>query len=231
MAIGWPKNFSTQNTVYLWVDKDHGVDLYGDMTSVCNEETHILINDQPWSGAQELLAFENYQWLSIGKIGGDVGTKITIKAGFTITANGNSYVTTEDYNIWWDGGKWVETEVNSNPTTEVITVGWPKTFSDKNTVYLWIDKKHDIALWGSMANSCNEETHILINDQPWSTQEIIAFENYQWFYIGKIGGDVGTKVTIKAGFRIIANGVWYVTAEDYTIWWNGTSWVETEVIP
>ena len=56
-------------------------------------------------------------------------------------------------------------------------------------------------------------------------------ENGLVHYKYKIGGDVGTKVTIKAGFRIIANGVWYVTAEDYTIWWNGTSWVETEVIP
>ena len=225
LIIGAPsvKTFD-KNTIYLPINVAHGAPLWSTISSFCNEETHITINDQPLNG-QEFCAFEGKVFY-IGKINAEKGTKVTIKAGFTMTVGGTDYVTAVDYNYWWDGANWVTTEVlpDAQPTEESLIVGAPtiKT-TDKNTIYLPINFTHGAPLYSSVAAACNEETHILINGQAWGAQELCAFEG-KVIYIGKIGAEEGTVVTIKAGFTATANGVNYVTAQDYNFMWNGSTW-------
>ena len=225
LTIGAPsvKTFD-KNTIYLPMNVSHGASLWATISSFCNEETHVTINDQPLNG-QEYCAFEGKVFY-IGKIGAEKGTKVTFKAGYTMTVNGVNYVTAEDYNYWWDGANWVTNEVlpDSKPAEEVLTIGAPtiKT-TDKGTLYLPINFAHGAPLYTSVAAVCNEETHIVINDQAWGAQELCAFEG-KVIYIGKIGATEGTKVTIKAGFTATANGINYVTAEDYNFVWDGSNW-------
>jgi hypothetical protein len=99
--------------------------------------------------------------------------------------------------------------------------------STANTAFFKINTTTGLADWTGIAGKCNEETHILINDQAWSNQEIGAVSG-QFFYVNKIGGVVGTKITVKSGFTAVFNGVTYETNQDYHCWWNGSKWTTVQ---
>ena len=221
LVIGAPQSFSEKNTIYLNIDAAHGKSLYADMASMCNEESHILLNDQVWSGAQEICAFEG-KCFYIGKIGAVEGTKLTIKAGFTMTVDGVNYVTAEDYNYWYTNGTWVATK--DTLTIDGLGAG------NASTVYFNINAATGVSDWTNIASKCNEETHILINDQAWSTQGIGGI-NGKSFYVEKLNAVAGTKLTIKEGFTAIFNGVAYTTNQDYNYWWDGSAWSGEVYVP
>ena len=206
--------------LYFNINAATGVGDWADIASKCNEETHILIDDQSWS--TQGIGGINGKSFYVEKLNAVAGTKLTIKEGFTAVFNGVAYVTEQDYNYWWNGTAWTTEEYKPDQT---LVIGAPQSFSEKNTIYLNIDAAHGKSLYADMASMCNEESHILLNDQAWSgAQEIRAFEG-KCFYVGNIGGVVGTKLTIKAGFTMTVDGVNYVTAEDYNFWWSGSAWV------
>ena len=220
LTIGAPQSFSEKNTLYINIDAAHGKSLYANMASMCNEETHILINDQAWTGTQEICAFEG-KCFYIGKIGAVEGTKITFKAGFTMTVSGTNYVTEKDYSFWFVNGKWT----TAIDTLKITSLGT----GTAAILYFNINTNTGKSDWSNISSVCNEENYILINGQAWNGQEIGAI-NGPSFYINNIGATAGTKLTIKKGFAAVFNSVTYVTDQDYNYMWTGTAWVPTDTL-
>lgn len=210
-------DISRANTLYFATNLTHGLDLYTDVTGFSNEESHILINGQAWNG-QELRTFEKNVFY-VNNIGATEGTQLTIQEGFTITIFGETYTTEQDYNFWWINGTWVA----AKDTLKITTLG----SGDASILFFKTNATTGVADWTVIANKCNEETHILINDQAWSTQEIGGISGKE-FYVNKIGATAGTKITIKAGFTAIFGGVAYTTAQDYNYWFDGAKWTDIE---
>ena len=90
-------------------------------------------------------------------------------------------------------------------------------------MYFRINTTTGVSDWANIAGKCNEETHILINDQAWSTQELGGISGKE-FYVNKIGATKGTNLTIQKGFVAVFNGTVYVTERDYSFTFNGSNW-------
>ena len=153
-----------------------------------------------------------------------VGTKMTVQSGLTVTIDGVNYTTAQSYDFWWNGTAWTTEEVKPD---EVLTITGLGAAQD-NIVYFNVNTETGVSDWENISNLCNEETHILFNDQPWSTQELGGI-NGPCFYISNIGATLGTKLTIKQGFTAVFNGAKYVTDKDYNYWWDGSTWSTEEV--
>ena len=292
------------NILYFKINVETGVKDWTVIANLCNEETHILINDKAWS-TQELGAVSGKSFY-INNIGATLGTKITIKEGFTATFQGVTYKTYQDYNYWWNGTTWTTEEVErpddptdpteptpennvvisgvagqnpnqlmmSLPTDPNVKIGTKMTVqsgftvtidgvdygtvqnydfwwngsawtteevqpdqtlvitslgaAQANIIYFNINAETGVKDWTNISNKCNEETHILINDRPWSNQELGGIAGKS-FYINNIGADIGTKITIEQGFTARFNDTNYVTDKAYNYWWNGTTWTTEEV--
>lgn len=210
------------NTAYFIINVETGLNDWTNIDNRANEEEYILIDDKPWS-TQEIGAITGKSFY-VNQIGGVVGTKITVKKGFSLTLNGVTYVTTQDYNFWWSGSAWTATEPQKDQILTINGLGAART----DILYFNINVETGVSDWANIASMCNEETHILINDQAWSTQELGGI-NGKSFYINKLNAVVGTKLTIKEGFTATFNGTKYVTDKKYEYWWNGTTWTTEEV--
>ena len=210
------------NTAYFIINVETGLSDWTDIDSKANEEDYILIDDKSWS-TQEIGAISGKSFY-VNKIGGVVGTKITVKKGFSLTLNGVTYVTTQDYNFWWSGSAWTTTEPQKDQVLTITSLGVART----DIVYFNINVETGVSDWSNIAGKCNEETHILFNDQPWSTQELGGVSG-KCFYINNIGATIGTKMTIEKGFTANFNGTKYVTDKQYVYWWNGSKWTTEEV--